>query len=80
MSTEESWYKGSFEVVVKEIIANELGVDPEKVTDIGTRRELFVENTLISSLGGGARLQLHRIRLLQCILRTQRLWLPSVAE
>ncbi len=34
--------------------------DPEKVTDIGTRRELFVENTLISNLGGGARLQLHR--------------------
>ena len=32
----------------------------EQVTDIAARRELFVENTLISRLSGGARLQLHQ--------------------
>jgi hypothetical protein len=32
----------------------------EQVSDIAARRELFVENTLISRLSGGARLQLHQ--------------------
>jgi hypothetical protein len=32
---------------------------PEQVTAIGTRRELFVENTLIAKLSGGAQLRLH---------------------
>ena len=32
----------------------------EQITDIAARRELFVENTLISRLSGGARLQLHQ--------------------
>jgi hypothetical protein len=32
----------------------------EDAADIGSRRELFVEDTLISELRGGARLQLHR--------------------
>ena len=31
-----------------------------KVTEIGSRRELFVEPTLINKLSGGARLQLHQ--------------------
>lgn len=32
----------------------------EQVTDIGTRRELFVENTLVSKLTGGGQLWLHQ--------------------
>ena len=34
--------------------------DTEKVTDIGSRLELFVENTLIARVSGGAELRLHR--------------------
>jgi hypothetical protein len=37
-----------------------LAADTDEVTDIGSRLELFVENSLISKIGGGARLQLHR--------------------
>ena len=33
---------------------------PEKTTNIGTRRELFVENSLISKLIGGGQLRLHQ--------------------
>ena len=37
-----------------------LAADPDEVTDIGSRLELFVEKTLIGKISGGARLQLHR--------------------
>ena len=37
-----------------------LAAEPDEVTEIGSRRELFVENTLISTTSGGAKLQLHR--------------------
>ena len=33
---------------------------PEKLTNIGTRRELFVENSLITKLTGGGQLRLHQ--------------------
>ena len=33
---------------------------PNETTSIGTRRELFVENTLISQIHGGAQLRLHQ--------------------
>lgn len=34
--------------------------ESEQVTDVGSRRELFVENALIAKLSGGAQLRLHQ--------------------
>ena len=36
------------------------GAAPKRVTAIGTRRELFVENSLVSRMAGGAQLRLHQ--------------------
>ena len=47
---------------------------PEAVTTVGSRRELFVEQTLISALSGGAALRLHRPTPQEVSLVTDRPW------
>ncbi len=48
--------------------------DPTKVMDIGSQLELFVENTLIGNISGGAKLRLHRPTLREISFVCDRDW------
>ncbi len=55
-------------------LALPLALSAAEVTDIGTRRELFVEDTLIESVSGGARLELHHPEAREIVLEHDAPW------
>jgi len=46
----------------------------QQPADIGSRLELFVDDFLVDSIGGGASLQLHRPERRQIVFETDALW------